>query len=104
KLASHLIVLSIPDWGVTPFAAGRDRTAIATEIDAFNDVNRTLAGRAGTGYLDVTPLSRKARDNSALIAADGLHPSAPMYSMWVDQLVPMSHGALVAPRQQSGGA
>lgn len=96
KLPDRLIVLSIPDWGVTPFAAGRDRPGIAREIDAFNDVIRTMVLTAGARYLDVTPSSRRASNNSALLVADGLHPSASMYSIWVDQLEPLSLDALGA--------
>jgi lysophospholipase L1-like esterase len=103
KLPSDLIVLSIPDWSVTPFAAGHHQSAIATEIDAFNGVNRKAATEAGARYLDVTAASRQAMDNADLIAADGLHPSATMYSMWVDLLVPVALGVLDAPRQQGGG-
>ena len=96
KLPSHLIVLSVPDWSVTPFAEGRDRLAIAREIDAFNDVSRVKALQSGARFLDITASSRQALSNSALLVNDGLHPSAAMYSMWVDQLLPMSYGALVA--------
>lgn len=96
KLPSHLIVLSVPDWSVTPFAEGRDRLAIAREIDAFNDVSRVMALQSGARFLDITASSRQALSNSALLVNDGLHPSAAMYSMWVDQLLPMSYGALVA--------
>ncbi len=97
KLPAYLIVLSIPDWSVTPFAAGRDRPAIAGEIDAFNRVARALAGAHGAGFLDITPSSRQASGNAALIAADGLHPSAAMYSIWVDHLVPLSLDVLDKP-------
>jgi lysophospholipase L1-like esterase len=90
KLPEHLIVLSIPDWSVTPFAAGRDRSAIAREIDAFNEECRAIAAAHGARFLDIAPASRQASNNAALLAADGLHPSATMYSMWVDQLVPLS--------------
>jgi lysophospholipase L1-like esterase len=103
KLPSDLIVLSIPDWSVTPFVAGRPQSAIANEIDAFNGVNRTAATDAGARYLDVTAASRRATDNATLIAADGLHPSATMYSMWVDLLVPLALGVLNTPRQPGGG-
>jgi lysophospholipase L1-like esterase len=102
KLPSHLIVLSIPDWSVTPFATGRDRAGIAREIDAFNDVNRTAAASARTRYLDITLSSRQASRNAELLAADGLHPSATMYSMWVDLLLPVVRGALGAPRVFGG--
>lgn len=104
KLPSHLIVLSIPDWSVTPFAASRDRSAIAREIDSFNDVNRGSARQAGARYLDITPISRTAATNAMLIAPDGLHPSAAMYSMWVDLLLPMAASALAAPPTDAVGA
>lgn len=94
KLPSRLIVLSIPDWGVTPFAGGRDRSTIAREIDAFNDVGRTMVATTGARYLDMSSVYRRMAANPDLLAADGLHPSAMMYSIWLDQLVPMSLDAL----------
>lgn len=79
----HVIVLSIPDWGVTPFAEGRDRDQIAAEIDTFNAMNRQEAEEAGVYYVDITPISRSASDTPGLLASDGLHPSAKMISQWV---------------------
>jgi lysophospholipase L1-like esterase len=87
--ASRVVVLSIPDWGVTPFAEGRDRDKIATEIDAFNKVNKAESLAAGVGYVDVTAISRRASNQTDLIAADGLHPSARMYTLWVEELLPV---------------
>ena len=80
--AVRVLVLSIPDWGLTPFAAGRDRAQIAAEIDAFNAINRDEATRAGAPYVDVTLISRRATVEPALVAADGLHPSGAMYAAW----------------------
>jgi lysophospholipase L1-like esterase len=100
KLPECLIVLSIPDWGVTPFAADLDRPGIAREIDAFNDVIKTIVLTAGARYVDITPSSRRASHNSALLAADGLHPSASMYSIWVDQLEPLTLDALGASSEK----
>src|SRR5262249_42877268 len=74
--ANHVVVLSIPDWSVTPFAAERDRAQIGREIDEFNAVNRDEASRAGAPYVDVTEISRRAAQESNLLAGDGLHPSA----------------------------
>src|SRR5690606_5162508 len=74
--------LSIPGWGVTPFAEGRDRTGIAREIDAFNAINRSMAGERGARYVDVTPASRRAGGEPGLLAADGLHPSGRAYAEW----------------------
>ena len=78
--AGRVIVVSIPDWGVTPFAEGRDRAKIAREIDQFNAINREEALRAGAKYVDITPISR--RDDPSLVAGDGLHPSGKQYGEW----------------------
>jgi len=86
--ASHVIVLSIPDWGVTPFAEGRDREQIGIEIDEFNEINLEEAERRGVHYVDVTPISREASDNLTLLAADGLHPSGQMYEAWARLVLP----------------
>ena len=86
--AKHVIVLSIPDWGVTPFAKSRDSKEIATEINLFNSVNREESEKAGVYYVDITPDSRKAVTDSALIAADGLHPSGEMYAEWAELAYP----------------
>lgn len=94
KLPGRLLVLSIPDWGVTPFASGRDRAAIAREIDEFNNICRATTQEAGASFVDVTPASRQAATEPSLLAADGLHPSATMYSKWVDLLVPITRGIL----------
>jgi lysophospholipase L1-like esterase len=86
--AKRVIVLSIPDWGVTPFAKSRDSKKIATEINLFNSVNREESEKAGVYYVDITPDSRKAVTDSALIAADGLHPSGKMYAEWAELAYP----------------
>ncbi len=79
--AKKVIVVSIPDWGVTPFAEGRDRAKIAREIDQFNAINREEAARAGAKWVDITPVSRGS--DPALVAGDGLHPSGKQYGEWV---------------------
>lgn len=81
--AERVLVLSIPDWGVTPFAEGRDCLAIAAAIDHFNAINQEEAERAEVVYVDVTPSSREAVNDASLIAEDGLHPSGAMYAEWV---------------------
>lgn len=86
---ARVIVLSIPDWGVTPFAARQDGAAIATEIDTFNAINRAEAEQAGVWYVDVTAVSRQATADPTLIADDGLHPSGKMYAAWVELVLPV---------------
>lgn len=92
--ASRVLVLSIPDWGVTPFAAGHDAAAIAAAIDAFNAINREETERAGARYVDVTPISRAAAGDPALLADDGLHPSGRMYAAWAALALPAACEAL----------
>lgn len=89
--ASRVVVVSIPDWGVTPFAEGRDRAQIAAEIDAFNAVARDEARTAGARWADVTPHSRTHPD---LVADDGLHPSAEAYAGWAEVIAPEIQAAL----------
>ncbi len=86
--AARVVVLSIPDWGVTPFARERDPGRIAREIDAFNEVSREESLRAGVAYVDVTVVSREAASDPALLAPDGLHPSGAMYGRWVEEALP----------------
>ncbi|HUP50804.1 MAG TPA: SGNH/GDSL hydrolase family protein [Thermoanaerobaculia bacterium] len=95
--AGRVIVVSIPDWGVSPFAEGRDGAAIAAGIDQFNAVNREEAARAGARHVDVTPVSREAVSGSSLTAADGLHPSAEMYRRWAGLILPEARSALSRP-------
>lgn len=83
----RVIVLSIPDWGVTPFAEGRDRATIAREIDEFNSINREESERAGVHYFDITPVSREASHEPGLTAEDGLHPSGKMYTLWAEMVL-----------------
>lgn len=86
--ANRVIVLSIPDWGVTPFANSRDSKKIAVEINQFNAVNEEESKKAGVHYVDVTPISREAVNDPSLIAPDGLHPSGKMYAQWAKLVLP----------------
>ena len=92
--ARRVVVVSIPDWGVMPFAAGRDRSKIASEIDLFNAISAEETQRAGARYADVTPVSRHAATDLTLVAPDGLHPSAAMYVQWVSVILPQAEAAL----------
>ncbi|RYZ21868.1 MAG: SGNH/GDSL hydrolase family protein [Chitinophagaceae bacterium] len=80
----RVFVLSIPDYGVTPFVQekGLDPQKIAGEIDQFNAAARALAAQYGTHYIDITEGTREAAADSTLLAADGLHPSEKEYVRW----------------------
>jgi lysophospholipase L1-like esterase len=91
-----VIVLSIPDWGVMPFAKKMDQKKISQEIAEFNKINKKIATQKGVFYIDITPLSRQAENDMALVAEDGLHPSSEMYKIWVDLLLETALTALKA--------
>lgn len=85
----NVFVLSIPDWGVTPFAHDRDRAKIALEIDAYNKENRALTELHKCNYLSITASTRENGTNTEFLAEDGLHPSGKEYKVWARQLAPM---------------
>jgi lysophospholipase L1-like esterase len=93
--AAHVIVVSIPDWGVTPFATreGRDAAHVAREIDAFNAIASAEAGNAGAAWVDVTAISRRPEAHDELVD-DGLHPSGAQYARWADATLPVAREVL----------
>ncbi len=84
----RVFVVSIPDWGVTPFANGKDRNIIEKEINEFNNIISKECSINGIKFFDVTQNSRTASQNKSLIAEDGLHPSKKMYKQWVKIIKP----------------
>jgi len=84
--STHVVVLSIPDWGVTPFAEGRDSKKIATEIDAYNLVCKMAAQKFNTHFIDITTAQRLDGNKEEFLAADKLHPSGKEYKKWAERL------------------
>ncbi len=82
----RVFVLSIPDWGVTPFAEGRDRAKIAHEIDAYNAAKKEITLAHKCHYIEITESTRQNGHNPAYLAADGLHPSGKEYAIWAERL------------------
>ncbi len=80
-----IIVLSIPDWGVTPFAINRDTKQIAKEIDAFNQIIKEECASKKVVFVDITPISRAFPNNHSMIADDQLHFSGKMYQLWAEE-------------------
>ena len=83
---SHVIVLSIPDWGATAFAEGRNRADIAQEIDRFNEVNEGMTKEKNAHYINITPGTRVSALQADMMAEDGLHPSGKEYELWAKQV------------------
>ena len=96
--ANRVLVLSIPDWGVTRFGAesGRDPGAVSRAIDAFNDAASALCERHGVAFVDITGLSRKHGGEAAMLAEDGLHPSAAMHDAWMRAALPAARTLLAS--------
>jgi lysophospholipase L1-like esterase len=82
----HVFILSIPDYGVTPYAQKLDPTKIAQEIDQYNGVARALAAQYKAHFIDITPGTRAAYNDGSLLASDSLHPSAKAYEQWAKEL------------------
>ncbi|HEY6985706.1 MAG TPA: SGNH/GDSL hydrolase family protein [Rhodanobacteraceae bacterium] len=93
---SRVIVVSIPDWGVTGFAHAqhRDPHRVAIEIDAYNATAREIARERGVAFVDVTALSRSAGNADDMLVADRLHPSAMQYRRWTDPIFVAARQAL----------
>jgi len=83
---SSVFVLSIPDYGYTPFGKEKQQT-VSEGIDAYNAVNKSISDKYGVKYYNITDISRRGLDEPDLVAADGLHPSEKMYSLWVQVIL-----------------
>lgn len=83
---SHVFVVSIPDYGITPFAAEKEPEKIAREIDIFNNINKAVSIQYKTQYVDITAGYREGRNDEEMLAADKLHPSAKEYKKWAEKL------------------
>jgi lysophospholipase L1-like esterase len=86
--SQHVLVLSIPDYSLTPEGKKLDTTKIKREIDLFNSLNKKVAKDFKCQYLDITVLGREAKSNPLWVAKDGLHPSAMAYKKWSEQIHP----------------
>jgi hypothetical protein len=98
----RVVVISIPDWGVTPFNTRRMAVRVARHIDSYNRAGREEAAGAGARWVEVTDLSR-AHPNA--VTSDGLHPAPAMYARWVERILPIAEellGASAPPRPRRG--
>jgi lysophospholipase L1-like esterase len=97
--SSRVFVISIPDWWVTPFAAGMDTSLIMNGVTRFNTINSFESERLGATYIDITAISEKAATDPTLTCSDGLHPSAKGYALWVSQI----QGSIVIKKMATAG-
>lgn len=92
--ADHVVLISIPDWGVTPFAKNWDQEKISLQINEFNAVIQKLAYQYKTSYLNITDGSRQALTDETLVASDGLHPSGKEYEKWASGISAIIEGLI----------
>lgn len=83
---NRVAVLSIPDWGVTPFASGKDNSKIAAEIDAYNAICASTAKQHQAHFIEITTSQREDGNKALFLAADQLHPSGKEYAKWAEKL------------------
>lgn len=95
----RVVVLSIPDWGQSPFGQHqrRDPAAVGFEIDQFNAVAQAECQQAGVAFVNITPLTRTAAGSSSQFTPDGLHYSGPQMRLWATQALPVVQALLKAP-------
>lgn len=86
---THVFVLSIPDYSVTPFVVENDKAEVSRQVDLFNAINKEVTLQNSIAYIDITPSTQQAAKDASLIAKDGLHPSGKEYAVWADMLAPM---------------
>jgi len=82
----RVFVLSIPNYGFTPFGA-RNKEGITTELAKYNQINKRITNDKGIWYFDITAISEQGLSDTALVAADQLHPSAKQYALWVAEMM-----------------
>jgi len=91
---TNVFVVSIPDYGVTPFGQQKEPEKIAAELNRYNALAKNICKKYGISFIDITGISRQALEDESLIANDQLHPSAKMYSLWVQKMLPTVHKIL----------
>ena len=87
---SKLIIVSIPDYGYTPFGQSGNRQKISAEIDMYNGFAEDYANEYNLSYVYITDITREGLEDPSLVASDGLHPSELAYSRFVERLTPIA--------------
>lgn len=86
---NRVFVISIPDYGVTPFGQQKNPRKIARQINQYNEIAENISERYSVSFIKITPISKRAKDDTTLVAEDGLHPSGNMYREWVSKILPV---------------
>lgn len=84
---SNVLIVSIPDYSVTPFVIEANKEKIALDLAVYNNLVKKIANQRGVIHVDITPISKTAKDIPDLLASDNLHPSAKMYALWINEML-----------------
>ncbi len=91
KEKNRLLIVTIPDFGVTPdgprFGRGRD---ISQGLARFNEIIAEESRKRDLRVVDIFPLSKQAKNDQSLVGPDGLHPSAKQYAEWERIILPVA--------------
>lgn len=87
-----LLVVSIPDYGVTPFGAA-NAAQIAEEIDEYNDYISASCALAEVKCINITDISRTVGNDG--LTFDELHPNGLQYGLWVERILPFAEAILI---------
>lgn len=85
----RVVVVSIPDWGFTPFGSNRDQQKISSEIDQYNSFANSKTQESHVRFIEITDITREGLDKPELVAEDGLHPSGEAYKLFVNRIAPI---------------
>ena len=83
----NVVVLSIPDWSVTPFAKDRNSEEIAQAIKAYNQLKQSICEQKGVSFINITELTQLAATDRSYLTKDGLHYSKKMHQLWVKEVI-----------------
>lgn len=84
----RVFVVSIPDYGVTPFGSSNSES-IAEELDMYNAFMEGVCAEREIPFINITEISRTLGDGENALSYDKLHPSGFQYGMWVDEMYPV---------------
>ncbi|MEP7108888.1 MAG: GDSL-type esterase/lipase family protein [Ferruginibacter sp.] len=85
-IANNVIVLSIPDWSVTPFAIHKSPENIRSEIEMYNFICQAEAEHYQTRFINITISQQEDGNKQEFLAPDLLHPSGKEYAKWAEQI------------------
>lgn len=83
-----VFVVSIPDYGVTPFAKEKDKTKAIEDLKQYNAFAKTQCQKNDVAFYDITELSAKLSQSKTMLINDHLHPNAEQYKAWTESFLP----------------